>query len=391
MFSNFVFITKWIPHGEGMQGLGRSSITGSCGRGGKGWQRTNGSPVSSLGQLQIGLWLMTRQTAFSPQTPGQGSLHFWLIQANDWEHSAFDWNSNSAIIDKLKNEWERILKFYRTLRAAARRNADESGLTRTNGFIAHFSAGTIWSTGWWNTGPFCHHWFNWTTLDRNRATSRGGITRVARETTTDWIVIDNSALSVQSTDPRAWINAPVVSTTFVPRTVRVLDTFWSTSSIRISHIVNWAFACGTVSLWSTFCSNTTRWWIARIFRSSGGRFRLDNYRFCATNEWITRQTSWARTYGIVIFDDTISSNSARAWTWVNTFLINTGFVLWTVTTGHAFGTARCSIIAWQARAYSLIVDWSTFSVIATWTWIARLRNDWIYHNWFDRCNIKAMR
>lgn len=78
------------PQGEGTQGLDGSWITGSCGRAGKGWQRTNGSPVRSLGQLQIGLWWTTRQTAFSPQTPRQGSLHFWLIQAKDWEHSALD-------------------------------------------------------------------------------------------------------------------------------------------------------------------------------------------------------------------------------------------------------------------------------------------------------------
>lgn len=40
-----------------------------------------------LGQLQIGLWLMTRHSAFSPQTPGQGSLHFWLMQACEAGHS----------------------------------------------------------------------------------------------------------------------------------------------------------------------------------------------------------------------------------------------------------------------------------------------------------------
>ncbi len=43
------------PQGDGMQGLTGSFITGSSGLAGNGPQRTKGSPVSSLGQLQIGL------------------------------------------------------------------------------------------------------------------------------------------------------------------------------------------------------------------------------------------------------------------------------------------------------------------------------------------------
>lgn len=38
-------------------------------------------------QMQLGLWLTTLQSAFSPHVPGQGSLHFWLIQAKWLEHS----------------------------------------------------------------------------------------------------------------------------------------------------------------------------------------------------------------------------------------------------------------------------------------------------------------
>lgn len=40
-----------------------------------------GSPVYPGEQLQIGLWFNTWQRAFVPHVPGQGSLHFWLIQA----------------------------------------------------------------------------------------------------------------------------------------------------------------------------------------------------------------------------------------------------------------------------------------------------------------------
>lgn len=40
-----------------------------------------------LGHTQIGLWLITLHWALFPQVPIQGSLHFWLIQANCEEHS----------------------------------------------------------------------------------------------------------------------------------------------------------------------------------------------------------------------------------------------------------------------------------------------------------------
>lgn len=39
------------------------------------------------GQLQIGLWLIVIHLAFIPHVPGQGSVHFWFIQAWDWGHS----------------------------------------------------------------------------------------------------------------------------------------------------------------------------------------------------------------------------------------------------------------------------------------------------------------
>lgn len=37
--------------------------------------------------MQIGLWFLTRQFAFNPHTPGQGSEHFCLIQALSAAHS----------------------------------------------------------------------------------------------------------------------------------------------------------------------------------------------------------------------------------------------------------------------------------------------------------------
>lgn len=47
----------------------------------------NGSPVKVGGHEQIGLWLTTWHNAFTPQVPGQGSMHFWLTQASFSGHS----------------------------------------------------------------------------------------------------------------------------------------------------------------------------------------------------------------------------------------------------------------------------------------------------------------
>ena len=48
----------------------------------------DGSPVKPCLQLHIGLWFITSQRVFIPQVPGQGSEHFWFIQALLGEHSA---------------------------------------------------------------------------------------------------------------------------------------------------------------------------------------------------------------------------------------------------------------------------------------------------------------
>ena len=50
-------------------------------------QDVNGSPENPLLQIQEGLWFLTLQYAFWPQTPGQGSLHFCCIQARLSGHS----------------------------------------------------------------------------------------------------------------------------------------------------------------------------------------------------------------------------------------------------------------------------------------------------------------
>lgn len=46
-----------------------------------------GSPVYPFGQMHMGVWLTTRHSAFRPQEPAHGSLHFWLMHAKLFAHS----------------------------------------------------------------------------------------------------------------------------------------------------------------------------------------------------------------------------------------------------------------------------------------------------------------
>lgn len=54
---------------------------------GTGEHKVNGSPVKPSLHVQIGIWLTTLQLALAPHDPGQGSRHFWLIQAIWLGHS----------------------------------------------------------------------------------------------------------------------------------------------------------------------------------------------------------------------------------------------------------------------------------------------------------------
>jgi len=62
-----------------------------------GLQVENGFPVSPVGQLQIGLWLYTRQIAPTPHTPRQGSWHFWF------EHASFKLQSELIVHSGLQD------------------------------------------------------------------------------------------------------------------------------------------------------------------------------------------------------------------------------------------------------------------------------------------------
>ena len=198
-------------------------------------------------------------------------------------------------------------------------------------------------------------------------------------------MIDDAAFGVQPANTRARIDAPVVGAALDARTVRILDTFRPASGVRISDIIWRAFARDAVSLSSARSSHSARWRVARILRSWRGSFRLDDHRFGTTDERVARHAFGTRTDGIVIPDDAIGVDSASSWARIDTFLVDAGLVLRTITAGHTFGPARSAEIAGQARTDGLLVDWSTFSVRTARIGIARLFLDRFRHNRLGRC------
>lgn len=76
------------PQGLGLHGVDCSYIS-SCST----VHCVNGSPLKPIEHTHIGVWLITRHSAFDPHNPGHGSLHFWLMQARLLGHSVFEMHS----------------------------------------------------------------------------------------------------------------------------------------------------------------------------------------------------------------------------------------------------------------------------------------------------------
>lgn len=74
------------PHGLGVQGVDGSKVcwTVHC---------VNGSPMKPIAHTHIGVWLITRHSAFDPHNPGHGSLHFWFMHARLLGHSVLETHS----------------------------------------------------------------------------------------------------------------------------------------------------------------------------------------------------------------------------------------------------------------------------------------------------------
>lgn len=98
-------------------------------------------------------------------------------------------------------------------------------------------------------------------------------------TAAHWHVIDNVTNGILSTSTRTRINAFVSNTSFVTRTIRIEDTFWTTSCVWIA-LVFWQASANTIvaiSVWSTWR------WITWIIEHGFFGFEWEEYEISKVN------------------------------------------------------------------------------------------------------------
>ena len=117
---------------------------------------------------------------------------------------------------------------------------------------------------------------------RSETTSGEGISNVSLNTRAGSNMVDHLALSIDTTQARAWVNTMQVPAGTCRRTIRVDCTFRSACNVWISKIVLDACAsCSSVTILAQGIL-TARWWVARV-RTLGWDYWCWNYKHSCSN------------------------------------------------------------------------------------------------------------
>jgi hypothetical protein len=153
----------------------------------------------------MGLWPTTRHWVLAPQTPGQGSLHFWLMHAKLDGQSLLRTHSGrqlgtTPIIPSWHPHWAWLLITWHLEFGPKHIN-----FWLNNGFEfrVHYKVNTTW---WRNArvGSFLNHrllWKRWKGLTTNK-----WIACKFPWTVANWVVIDDPADSILAANP--WTRIP---------------------------------------------------------------------------------------------------------------------------------------------------------------------------------------
>lgn len=189
----------------------------------------NGSPVNLASQLHIGLWFITWHLAFSPQVPGQGSAHFWFIQARFWGHSLLILHSGWQFggFPEYSGRQEQTAWLLISLHWLL----GPQGL----GWQGFVGSGI---TSWNNIRLGKKQVLRTTSLTLNYYTTiLEWITSITGNTSAYREMISDLAVRILTACSWAWILAFVADTSFVRGTISVDRTFWSTTFVRISYVI----------------------------------------------------------------------------------------------------------------------------------------------------------
>lgn len=175
----------------------------------------------------MGLWFLTWQFALIPHVPGQGSTHFWLLQASFWGHSELVTHSGLQV----------------------------GGAPMYPGTQEQIAWPLFWRH--WELGPQGEGWQGLVSTGAEqqkdgvqksgkrtckkihtliRGTLHKCISTHSWWTRAHWNVINHITNSILTTRSWTWIQTFVIKACFIPRTVIVNDTFGTTHRIWIALI-----------------------------------------------------------------------------------------------------------------------------------------------------------
>lgn len=103
-------------------------------------------------------------------------------------------------------------------------------------------------------------WIVTLTFMLNKPTITIRISCIINLATTWCHVINNSALSILTTNSCTWITAFISNTRFIRWTICVYNTLWPTNFVWIAIKFCWTLAWANTILFTTFCICTTRTW-----------------------------------------------------------------------------------------------------------------------------------
>lgn len=102
-------------------------------------------------------------------------------------------------------------------------------------------------------------------------------------------------------------------------------------------------------------------------------FHKNDIHTCiAASKWISSETRATRAHWTMVNHSTICVRSTVTWTWIDTFIIHTGFICSAFRTYCAFRATPWwrSYVIRHARTYALTVYWTTNAIWTTWIWHA---------------------
>ena len=191
----------------------------------------------------MGIWLRTRQYAFTPHKPGHGSWHLRLIQALSEGQSELTVHSGlqfggEPIIWGWQLHSQRSPTTLGKFEFGPQGFGSQGSTSSTIGSIAKFFSleyaiftNIMWLTQWLESA-FCKR-----------------ISNIPLKASASWDMIQNSAFGIYTTKSRAWIHTFEILTCFISWTFCICGAFRSACNIGISKVALYASTCGcTVSI-----------------------------------------------------------------------------------------------------------------------------------------------